>query len=77
MVTEEPLLLPVDKTKGKKWKVITWSGLTKELNKVTYIAVPMAVVLVSQFLLQFVSEMMAGHLGELSFSGVAIANCSS
>ncbi|PON77482.1 Multi antimicrobial extrusion protein [Parasponia andersonii] len=71
---EEPLLLPSAEAKGKKWKVITWSGLTEELKKVTYIAVPMVVVSVSQFLLQVVSEMMAGHLGELSLSGVAIAN---
>jgi MATE family multidrug resistance protein len=44
----------------------------EELKKVTYIAAPMVVVTVSLHLLQVVSLMMAGHLGELSLSGVSI-----
>ncbi|CAI0450941.1 unnamed protein product [Linum tenue] len=36
-------------------------------------AAPMVVVSVSQYLVQVVSLMMSGHLGELSLSGVAIA----
>jgi MATE family multidrug resistance protein len=44
----------------------------EELTKVTYIAAPMVVVTVSLHLLQVVSLMMAGHLGELSLSGVSI-----
>lgn len=63
------LLVPAAEGKVKKW-----SGLEEELKKVTYMAAPMVVVSVSQFLLQVISEMMAGHLGELSLSGVAIAN---
>ncbi|KAH8511313.1 hypothetical protein H0E87_008752, partial [Populus deltoides] len=44
----------------------------EELKKVTYIAAPMVVVTVSLHLLQVVSLMMAGHLSELSLSGVSI-----
>ncbi|PON47807.1 hypothetical protein PanWU01x14_241950 [Parasponia andersonii] len=71
---EGPLQLLAAEAKCKKWKVITWSDSTEELKKVTYIAALIVVVLVSQFLLQVVSEMMAGHLGKLSFSGVNITN---
>ncbi|EXC20544.1 MATE efflux family protein DTX1 [Morus notabilis] len=66
---EEALLVERD----EKWKV-TWRALAEELKKVSYIAVPMVVVSVSHYLLQVVSVMMAGHLSELSLSGVAIAN---
>ncbi|KAJ7975781.1 Protein DETOXIFICATION [Quillaja saponaria] len=45
----------------------------QQLKKVSYMAAPMVAVTVSQFLLQIVSVMMAGHLGKLSLSGVAIA----
>ncbi|GMN28241.1 hypothetical protein TIFTF001_001974 [Ficus carica] len=48
-------------------------GFSGELRKVSVMALPMVVVTVSQFLPQVVSTMMAGHLGELSLSGAAIA----
>ncbi|XP_062104856.1 protein DETOXIFICATION 14-like [Humulus lupulus] len=67
---EEALLL-VAGAKGEEKKCC---GLGEELKKLSYIAAPMVVVSVSQQLLQVVSVMMAGHLGELSLSGVAIAN---
>ncbi|KAH7533921.1 hypothetical protein FEM48_Zijuj04G0182700 [Ziziphus jujuba var. spinosa] len=47
--------------------------MVEELRKLCQMGVPMVVVTVSQFLLQVVSLMMAGHLGEISLSGVAIA----
>lgn len=69
---EEALL--AGEVKDKKGKV-TWSAsLAEELNKVSYIAAPMVAVSVLRYLLQAVSVMMAGHLDELSLSGVAIAN---
>ncbi|KAL5573120.1 hypothetical protein UlMin_022717 [Ulmus minor] len=68
---EVPLL--AGESKEKTWK-LTRSGLTEELKRVSYIAAPMVVVSISQNLLQVVLVMMAGHLGELQLSGVAIAN---
>ncbi|KAJ4973723.1 hypothetical protein NE237_006897 [Protea cynaroides] len=43
------------------------------MKKVGYIAGPMVAVTVSQFLVQVLSVMMVGHLGELALSGTAIA----
>ncbi|GAV75823.1 LOW QUALITY PROTEIN: MatE domain-containing protein [Cephalotus follicularis] len=58
--------------KEEKVGVITWGSLVEELKKVTCMAAPMVTVTVSEYLLQVVSVMMVGHLGELSLSGVAI-----
>nr|GMD49991.1 protein DETOXIFICATION 14-like [Ipomoea batatas] len=44
-----------------------------EFKKVSFIAIPMVVVTVSQHLLRVVAMMMVGHLSELSLSGAAIA----
>ncbi|KAL0431352.1 UNVERIFIED_CONTAM: protein DETOXIFICATION 12 [Sesamum radiatum] len=55
----------------------TWNtklpDLVQELKKVGYIAAPMVTVSVLQYLLQVVSVIMVGHLGQLTLSGVAIA----
>ncbi|KAF5749971.1 hypothetical protein HS088_TW03G00299 [Tripterygium wilfordii] len=48
-------------------------GYVKELKKVSYIAAPMVTVSVLQYLLQVVSVVMVGHLGQLVLSSVAIA----
>ncbi|OMO55634.1 Multi antimicrobial extrusion protein [Corchorus capsularis] len=48
--------------------------IMEEVKKVILIAAPMAVVTVSRYLLQLVAVMMAGHLGELPLSGVALAS---
>ncbi|XVF20709.1 hypothetical protein REPUB_Repub12eG0026000 [Reevesia pubescens] len=57
----------------EKWK-ITRSGFVEELEKMSYMAVPMVAVMVSQYFLQVISVMMVGHLGELALSGVAIGS---
>lgn len=44
-----------------------------ELKRVSYIAMPMVVVSVSQYLLRAASMMMLGHLGDLALSSAAIA----
>ncbi|XWS47597.1 hypothetical protein CRYUN_Cryun14cG0165800 [Craigia yunnanensis] len=67
---EEALL---DGKEEEKWQ-ITWSGFGEELKKVSYMAVPMVAVTVSQYLLQVISVMMVGHLGELALSGIAIGS---
>jgi MATE family multidrug resistance protein len=56
----------------KKW-VITRVAFVEELKKASSIAAPMVVVTILQYLLQVVSILMVGHLGELSLSSVAIA----
>ena len=70
MAMEDSLL---GEPKVRKWRV-TWSALAEETKNVGYMAAPMVAVSVIQYLLQVVSVIMAGHLGELSLSGVAIAN---
>ncbi|CAN6972565.1 unnamed protein product [Brassica rapa subsp. trilocularis] len=46
---------------------------TEMMKKVSSMAAPMVAVAVSQYLLQVISIVMAGHLEEISLSGVAIA----
>ncbi|KFK34081.1 hypothetical protein AALP_AA5G099800 [Arabis alpina] len=48
---------------------------TKMIKKVSYMAAPMVAVAISQYLLQVIAMVMAGHLDELSLSSVAIATC--
>ncbi|XP_041006616.1 protein DETOXIFICATION 14-like isoform X2 [Juglans microcarpa x Juglans regia] len=50
-----------------------WTAVVKELKIVSYVAAPMVVVTVLQYLLQVVSVIMVGHLDDLSLSGVSIA----
>ncbi|KAL8268923.1 hypothetical protein R6Q59_002721 [Mikania micrantha] len=52
---------------------LTWSIFAEEAKKLGYIAGPMVAVTLSQFLVQIVSLMMAGHIGELALSSTAIA----
>jgi MATE family multidrug resistance protein len=63
---EQPLL---PNTEERTWASTT---LVEELKKVSCMAAPMVVVVLSLNLLQVVSLMMAGHLGELSLSAVSI-----
>lgn len=56
----------------KKW-AMSWVGYVEELKKASRIAAPMVAVTVLQYLLQVVSVIMVGHLGQLSLSSVAIA----
>ncbi|KAI3497854.1 hypothetical protein L1887_33442 [Cichorium endivia] len=52
---------------------LTWSVFGEEAKKFGYIAGPMVAVTLSQYLLQVISVMMVGHLGELALSSAAIA----
>nr|XP_048320790.1 protein DETOXIFICATION 14-like isoform X2 [Ziziphus jujuba var. spinosa] len=52
-----------------------WSRVFgKELKKVSFMAAPMVALMVLQYLYYFVAIIMVGHLGELSLSGVSMAN---
>ncbi|KAK6151028.1 hypothetical protein DH2020_015960 [Rehmannia glutinosa] len=50
-----------------------WGAFAVELNRVNWIALPMIVVTVSQFLLRVSPMFMLGHLDELSLSSASIA----
>ncbi|XWS09979.1 hypothetical protein CRYUN_Cryun39dG0036400 [Craigia yunnanensis] len=58
--------------KERKW-AMGWGGYVEEMKKGCLIAAPMVAVTVLQYLLQVVSVVMVGHLGQLSLSSVAIA----
>ncbi|KAL9148232.1 hypothetical protein ABFS82_12G028400 [Erythranthe guttata] len=77
MESEEPLLLLLvpdnDDAREEKDSTKKWEAFVRELNMVSYIAMPMVVVSVSQYMLRAVSLMMLGHLGELALSGASIA----
>lgn len=76
---EEGLLLPrgkdeLDQRKGSgSTGTLTWRSFFEEVKRLGCIAGPMVAVILSQYLLQIVSMMMVGHLGELALSSTAIA----
>lgn len=76
---EEGLLLPrgkdeLDQRKGSvNTGTLTWRSFFEEVKRLGCIAGPMVAVVLSQYLLQIVSMMMVGHLGELALSSTAIA----
>ena len=45
----------------------------EEVKRVSWLACPMVVVIMFQYLLQVISIMMVGHLGEIYLSSSAIA----
>ncbi|KAI3516701.1 hypothetical protein L1887_15668 [Cichorium endivia] len=52
---------------------ITWRVLADEMKELGFVAGPMVAVTLSQYLLQVITVMMVGHLGELSLSSTSIA----
>ncbi|CAI9785416.1 unnamed protein product [Fraxinus pennsylvanica] len=69
---EEVLLLKEEREEKRervRWGVLIW----EEMKRLGYLAGPMVAVTLSQYLLQVISVMMVGHLGELSLSSTAIA----
>lgn len=67
---EEGLLLKEREVKRER---LTWGVIGQEAKRLCYLAGPMVAVTLSQFMLQVISLMMVGHLGELSLSSTAIA----
>ncbi|KAL9148894.1 hypothetical protein ABFS82_12G073600 [Erythranthe guttata] len=65
---EENLLLKERESIAERWREIA-----EEMKKLGYLAGPMVAVTLSHYLLQVISLMMVGHLGELSLSSTAIA----
>ncbi|XP_022882302.1 protein DETOXIFICATION 14-like [Olea europaea var. sylvestris] len=69
---EEVLLLKEDRE--EKRERVRWGLLIgEEMKRLGYLAGPMVAVTLSQYLLQVISVMMVGHLGELSLSSTSIA----
>ncbi|TYH25632.1 hypothetical protein ES288_A03G184800v1 [Gossypium darwinii] len=64
---EESLIPKLD----NRW--LTWAAFVEETKMVGYLAGPMVVVTLSQYLLQVTSTMMVGHLGVLPLASSAIA----
>ncbi|KAL4332294.1 hypothetical protein GQ457_07G014540 [Hibiscus cannabinus] len=62
----------VEREEEKK-QAVSCGGCMEELKKGSRIAAPMVAVTVLQYLVQVVSVIMVGHLGQLSLSSVAIA----
>ncbi|XVE84900.1 hypothetical protein DITRI_Ditri17bG0048700 [Diplodiscus trichospermus] len=60
-----------EKTESKAW--LAWVFFIQEVKRLGYLAGPMVAVTLSQYLLQVISTMMVGHLGELALSSSAIA----
>lgn len=52
---------------------VRWVGMMEEVKKLGILAGPMVAVTLTQYLIQVISLMMVGHLGELSLSGAALA----
>lgn len=68
---EEPLL--VSENGDRKGYFTAREKFDRELKRMCWIAFPMVVVSVSQYMLRAVSMMMLGHLGELTLSSASIA----
>ncbi|WZZ14540.1 hypothetical protein YC2023_107629 [Brassica napus] len=66
-------LVPKENFRNEKSADQTSYLSTEMMKKVSSMAAPMVAVAVSQYLLQVISIVMAGHLDEISLSGVAIA----
>ncbi|KAK4753826.1 hypothetical protein SAY87_001930 [Trapa incisa] len=69
---EEPLL----RSGGSGWAKASgrrWEGLGEEVRRLSWIAGPMVVVMLAQYMVQVISIMMVGQLGELSLSSTAIS----
>jgi len=69
---EEKSLLQKHEEESEE-KRITWSGFSEEMRRISVISGPMVAVVSSHYLLQIVSTMIVGHLGELYLSSAALA----
>ena len=75
MEAAAPLLVKGEEGRRRGgWAVIRFIGEVKdEGRRLAYVAGPMMLMSLSQYLVQVISSMMVGHLGELALSSTAIA----
>ncbi|KAL1213131.1 Protein DETOXIFICATION 8 [Cardamine amara subsp. amara] len=66
-------LVPEEEKKEGEDQMRSYYFSAEMMKKVSFMAAPMVAVAISQYLLQVISMIMAGHLDELSLSAVAIA----
>ncbi|GMI74909.1 hypothetical protein like AT1G15170 [Hibiscus trionum] len=69
----EESLIPKSEEEGRSRRCLSWAAFVGETKRVGYLAGPMVAVTLSQYLLQVITTMMVGHLGELALSSSAIA----
>ncbi|CAH8252390.1 unnamed protein product [Arabidopsis lyrata] len=72
--TKDSLLLPVERVENVTWRDLRDGSFTVELKRLICFAAPMAAVVIAQFMLQIVSMMMVGHLGNLSLASASLAS---
>ncbi|URD99983.1 MatE [Musa troglodytarum] len=76
---EEETLLTRESGEGETGEAsrLVWgyagSELLEEARRLGFVAAPMVAVTLAQFLVQVISSMMVGHLGEVDLAGAAIA----
>ncbi|KAK9008072.1 hypothetical protein V6N11_074975 [Hibiscus sabdariffa] len=70
---EESLIPRLEEKEEKSYGGVTWAAFVRETKRVGYLAGPMVAVTISQYLLQVISTMMVGHLGELALASSSIA----
>lgn len=77
--SEAPLLL----TRGNSHKEVSdevggkrrwWREAAEESGRLAALAAPMIAVALLQLMMQLISTIMVGHLGEVALAGAAIAN---
>ncbi|KAM0838698.1 hypothetical protein ACQ4PT_060807 [Festuca glaucescens] len=71
--SEAPLLLPRESSRnetGRRW----WRDAVEESGRLVALAAPMIAVALLQLMMQLISTVMVGHLGEVALAGAAIAN---
>ncbi|KAG8639175.1 protein DETOXIFICATION 12 isoform X1 [Manihot esculenta] len=69
----EGTLLIKQNREGDHSSALTWQVFFQEVKKLGFIAGPMVAVILSQFLVHFISMTMVGHLDELALSSTAMA----
>ncbi|CAJ2630607.1 unnamed protein product [Trifolium pratense] len=62
-----------DEEEQRKKRIISWDIYLEEMKRICYISGPMVAVVLSTKLLQVVSTMIVGHLGELYLSSAALS----
>ncbi|KAJ9708320.1 hypothetical protein PVL29_000391 [Vitis rotundifolia] len=70
---EESLLVKGKGGEKREEEGLRWVLVCEEVKRLGCLAAPMVAVVLSQYLVQVVSVMMVGHLGELALSSTAIA----
>ncbi|GJN38476.1 hypothetical protein PR202_gb27519 [Eleusine coracana subsp. coracana] len=69
-----PLPLPLAKESNQREDGGWWGEATAEAGRLAALAAPMIAVALLQLMMQLISTIMVGHLGEIPLAGAAIAS---